>query len=380
MAYDTRTGSLLLDELGVQRIINGMGWITTVGGSIMRPGVVEAMAESVNFYVDLHELNKTAGNVIARYTGAEAGLVVAGAGAGLLLQAAACIAGSDPDLITQLPNTEGIKNEILLYDGHVSGYARCYRAAGAKLNIWNEGDEDPKDKLKSLIGRQTAAVAYLFHQWNRCPISLAEVAEIAHERGVPVIVDAAVMLPPVDSLTRFINDGADMVTFSGGKGLRGPQSTGILCGRADLIEAARQNNSPNHGIGRPAKVTKEGVVGLVAALQLFVDADHDAEWAEWQGMTNAIVDDLRDIPGVDIRIEDNDPDRQGPNTVVYFKDDWDGPDSQTIIANLAARTPSIRLGYGKRGNEIFVAPVTLQAGDEAEVSKALREELTAHHD
>ncbi len=380
MAYDTRTGSLLLDELGVQRIINGMGWITTVGGSIMRPGVVEAMAESVNFYVDLHELNKTAGNVIARYTGAEAGLVVAGAGAGLLLQAAACIAGSDPDLITQLPNTEGIKNEILLYDGHVSGYARCYRAAGAKLNIWNEGDEDPKDKLKSLIGRQTAAVAYLFHQWNRCPISLAEVAEIAHERGVPVIVDAAVMLPPVDSLTRFINDGADMVTFSGGKGLRGPQSTGILCGRADLIEAARQNNSPNHGIGRPAKVTKEGVVGLVAALQLFVDAEHDAEWAEWQGMTNAIVDDLRDIPGVDIRIEDNDPDRQGPNTVVYFKDDWDGPDSQTIIANLAARTPSIRLGYGKRGNEIFVAPVTLQAGDEAEVSKALREELTAHHD
>ena len=380
MAYDTRTGSLLLDELGVQRIINGMGWITTVGGSIMRPGVVEAMAESVNFYVDLHELNKTAGNVIARYTGAEAGLVVAGAGAGLLLQAAACIAGSDPELITQLPNTEGIKNEILLYDGHVSGYARCYRAAGAKLSIWNEGDEDPKDKLKSLIGRQTAAVAYLFHQWNRCPISLAEVAEIAHERGVPVIVDAAVMLPPVDSLTRFINDGADMVTFSGGKGLRGPQSTGILCGRADLIEAARQNNSPNHGIGRPAKVTKEGVVGLVAALQLFVDADHDAEWAEWQGMTNAIVDDLRDIPGVDIRIEDNDPDRQGPNTVVYFKDDWDGPDSQTIIANLAARTPSIRLGYGKRGNEIFVAPVTLQAGDEAEVSKALREELTAHHD
>ena len=379
MSYDTRTGSLLLDGLGVPRIINGLGWITTVGGSIMRPGVVEAMAESVNFYVDLHELNKTAGNVIARYTGAEAGLVVAGAGAGLLLQAAACIAGSDPELITQLPDTEGLKNEILLYDGHVSGYARCYRAAGAKLNIWNEGDEDPKDKLKSLIGPDTVAVAYLFHQWNRCPITLAEVAEIAHEAGVPVIVDAAVMLPPVDSLTRFINDGADMVTFSGGKGLRAPQSTGILCGRADLIEAARQNNSPNHGIGRPAKVTKEGVVGLIAALQLFVDADHDAEWAEWRGMTNAIVDDLGDIPGVDIRIEDNDPDRQGPNTVVYFNDDWDGPDSQTIIANLAARTPSIRLGYGKRGNEIFVAPVTLQAGDEAEVSKALREELTAHH-
>ena len=353
-----------------------MGWITTVGGSIMPPPVVRAMSEAVNFYIDLHELNITAGKVIARYTGAEAGLVVAGAGAGLLLQAAACIAGSDPELITRLPDTGGLKNEILLYEGHETGYARCYRAAGAKLNIWVEGTQDPEEKLKSLIGPSTAAVAYLFHQWNHCPVSLARVVEIAHAAGVPVIVDAAVMLPPVDSLTRIIKDGADMVTFSGGKGLRGPQSTGILCGRADLIEAARLSMSPNHGIGRPAKVCKEQIVGLIAALQLFVDADHEAEWAEWKRMSESMVDSLADIPGLDVRLEENDPDRQGPNTVIYFKEDWNGRESREILENLADRTPSIRLGYGKRGNELFIAPVTLQPGDEDEVSSALREELT----
>ena len=376
MPFDTRTGSPILDDLGIPRIINGMGWITTVGGSIMRPGVASAMAEAVDFYIDLHDLNVSAGKVIARYTGAEAGLVVAGAGAGLLLEAAACMTRLDPELITRLPNTRGLKNEILLYEGHETGYARCYRGAGAKLKIWSEGRKDPKEKLRESIGPRTAAVAYLFHQWNRCPITLAEVAEIAHDAGVPVIVDAAVMLPPPDSLTRFIRDGADMVTFSGGKGLRGPQSTGILCGRADLVEAARLNMSPNHGIGRPAKVCKEEIVGLIAALQLFVDADHEAEWAVWRGMTESIIDGLVDIPGVDIRLEDNDPDRQGPNTVVYFNDEWDGPESRTILERLAARTPSIRLGFGKRGDELFVAPVTLQPGDEEEVAIAIREELT----
>ncbi len=376
MPFDTRTGSLILEDLGIPRIINGMGWITTVGGSIMRPPVVQAMTEAANCYIDLHELNISAGKVVARYTEAEAGLVVAGAGAGLLLEAAACIAGSDPELIARLPDTEGLKNEILLYRDHETGYASCFRAAGAKMNIWHEGEQDPRDRLRELIGPQTAAVAYVFHQWNYCPVPLAEVVEIAHDADVPVIVDAAVMLPPTDNLTRYIRDGTDMVTFSGGKGLRGPQSSGILCGRADLIEAARLNMSPYHAIGRPSKVCKEEIVGLVAALQLFVDIDHEAEWAEWRGMTESIVNALSDIPGVDVRLEDNDPDRQGPNAVIYFNEDWDGLDSLTIRERLAARTPSIRLGYGQRGDELFVAPVTLQPGDEEEITTALLEELT----
>jgi len=369
------TGSPILDDLGVPRIINGRGWITALGGSIMPPQVARAMTESVNFYVDLHELNIAAGKTIARYTGAESGLVVAGAGAGLLLQTAACIAGPDPDLISRLPETRGLRNQVLMYKGHVTGYARCYRAAGARLVVWQERNDDPKARLQALITERTAAVAYVFHPWNSCPIPLSEVVEIAHAAGVPVIVDAAVMLPPPENLTKYIRDGADMVTYSGGKGLRGPQSTGILCGRTDLIESARLNMSPYAGVGRPAKVCKEEIVGLLAALQLFVEADHEAQWAAWRQMSERIIDALEGIPGLDLRLEESDPNRQGPQAVVYFNNGWKGPGSQTVLDRLAARSPSIRIGRGNYADELFVTPITMLPGDEEEVARALREEL-----
>lgn len=372
---NTLTGSPILDDLDVRRIINGRGWITALGGSIMPPQVVRAMTESVNFYVDLHELNIAAGKTIARYTGAESGLVVAGAGAGLLLQTAACIAGSDPKLISRLPETRGLRNQVLIYKGHVTGYARCYRAAGAKLIVWQEKEEDPRERLRALITERTAAVAYVFHPWNSCPIPLSEVVEIAHAASVPVIVDAAVMLPPPENLTKYIRDGADMVTYSGGKGLRGPQSTGILCGRADLVESARRNMSPYAGVGRPAKVCKEEIVGLLAALQLFVEADHEAQWAAWRQMSERIIDALEGIPGLDLRLEESDPNRQGPQAVVYFDKSWKGPDSQTVLDRLAARSPSVRIGRGNYGDELFVTPITMLPGDEDEVARALREEL-----
>ena len=246
------TGSAIFDRLGLGRVINGRGWITVVGGSIMPPEVVSAMTDAVSTYVDLDELNLAAGREIARYTGAESGLVVAGAAAGLLLQAAACITGDDPVLIDQLPDSTGLRNEVLLYEKHRTNYDRCYRAAGAKLVIWGGDDRPAEDQLVEAIGENTAALAYVFHPWNSCPISLEKAVSIAHDRDVPVIVDAAVTLPPATNLTAYIDQGADMVTYSGGKGLRGPQSTGILCGRADLIEAARLNNSPFKGVGRSA--------------------------------------------------------------------------------------------------------------------------------
>ena len=167
-----------------------------------------------------------------------------------------------------------------------------------------------------------------------------------------------------------------MVTFSGGKGLRGPQSTGILCGRADLIEAARLNMSPYAGIGRPAKVCKEEIAGLIAALQVFVEADHELEWATWKHASEQIIDSLRGIPGLDPRLEDSDPNRQGPIAVVYFKPGWNGPDSQTVLERLALRSPSIRIGRGNYADELFVSPVTMKPGEEMEVARALHEELT----
>jgi L-seryl-tRNA(Ser) seleniumtransferase len=369
------TGSAIFDRLGVSPVINGRGWITAIGGSIMPPEVVTAMNEATDSYVDLSELNLAAGRTIAGYTGAEAGLVVAGAGAGLMLQAAACITGSDPGLMARLPDTEGTPNEVLIYKDHLTNYTRCYRAAGAKLVVYGDGDGSADEQLEAALGPDTVALAYVFHPWNSCPLTLEHIVAAAHARDVPVVVDAAVMLPPVSSLTTYIEQGADMVTFSGGKGLRGPQSTGILCGRADLVEAARLNMSPNHGIGRPAKVCKEEIAGLIAALSLFVKTDHEAEWLAWRARSDVIASAVEDIPGLEVKIEDNDPNRQGPAVAVYFRDGWEGPDGEAVLARLAARVPSIRVGIGNYGNELFITPVTLKDGEEHVVARALREDL-----
>ena len=369
------TGSAIFDRLGLGRVINGRGWITVVGGSIMPPEVIDAMTDAVNTYVDLDELNLAAGREIARYTGAESGLVVAGAAAGLLLQAAACIAGDDPVLIDQLPDSTGLRNEVLLYEKHRTNYDRCYRAAGAKLVIWGGDDRPAEEQLTEAMGKNTAALAYVFHPWNSCPISLEKAVSMAHDRDIPVIVDAAVTLPPATNLTAYIDQGADMVTYSGGKGLRGPQSTGILCGSADLIEAARLNNSPFKGVGRSAKVCKEEIAGLLAALDLFVRTDHEAVWAEWRNRSSVITSAVEDIVGLEVRIEDGDLNRQGPQAVVYFRDGWSGPDSDTIVARLAAREPSIRIGNGGYEDELFINPGTLEEGEEEIVARALREEL-----
>ena len=369
------TGSAIFDRLGLGRVINGRGWITVVGGSIMPPEVIDAMTDAVNTYVDLDELNLAAGREIARYTGAESGLVVAGAAAGLLLQAAACIAGDDPVLIDQLPDSTGLRNEVLLYEKHRTNYDRCYRAAGAKLVIWGGDDRPAEEQLTEAMGQNTAALAYVFHPWNSCPISLEKAVSMAHDRDIPVIVDAAVTLPPATNLTAYIDLGADMVTYSGGKGLRGPQSTGILCGRADLIEAARLNNSPFKGVGRSAKVCKEEIAGLLAALDLFVRTDHEAVWAEWRNRSSVITSAVEDIVGLEVRIEDGDLNRQGPQAVVYFRDGWSGPDSDTIVARLSAREPSIRIGNGGYEDELFINPGTLEEGEEEIVARALREEL-----
>lgn len=368
------TGSAQFDGLGLKRVINGRSWVTILGGSRMPPEVQEAMAEASNTFVDFHELNKRAGERIARYTGAEAGLVVAGASAGLLVQAAACIAGSDPGRILRLPDTAGMKDEVLIYEKHRFGFEICYRTAGAKLKEWGKGGGTLAEQLESAITENTAAVTYIFGPWMPCDLSLPEVVEIAHARDVPVIVDAAAMLPPAANLSRYISEGADLVTFSGGKGVRGPQSTGILAGRADLVEAARLNMSPYASVGRACKVAKEEIAGLLAALDRFVSMDHEEEWATWRRYSETIVKAAKGIEGVKAVIEDGDPNRQGPTAVFYFEG-WHGPTSQELQAKLAAGDPEIHVGTGNYADELYVSPVALEPGEAEIVAEAINRAL-----
>jgi D-glucosaminate-6-phosphate ammonia-lyase len=372
MTSTSSTGSAQFDSLGLKRVINGRSWVTILGGSRMQKEVQEAMTEAANTFIDFHELNRRAGERIAQYTGAEAGLVVAGASTGLLLQAAACMAGSDPDRILQLPDTTGMKDEILIHENQRFGFEICYRTAGAMLKEWGKGEGTLAEQLAVAIDEKTAAVSYVFGPWMPCDLSLREVVEIAHDRNVPVIVDGAAMLPPADNLTRYIADGADLVTFSGGKGVRGPQSTGILAGRADLIEAARLNMSPYASVGRACKVAKEEIAGLLTALDRFVSMDHEAEWAMWRGWSETIVDAGKGIAGVRPVIEDGDPNRQGPTVSFYFEEDWDGPSSEEIQERLLAGDPSISVGTGSYGNELYVSPTALEDGEAEIVAEAIR--------
>src|SRR5438552_13748790 len=336
-------------RLGVRPIIHASGTTTRYGGSILRVEALEAMREASTTLVNMDELNEAAGAAIARMLGAEAAFVTAGASSGLILQAAACIAGADPAKITRLPDTRGMRNEIIIQRAHRFAYDQAYRVAGGVLVEIGLARRTQPFELEEAITERTAAVAYLVSPFTSPPgiLSLEDVLAIAHKRGVPVIVDAASMLPPRENLTKFVRLGADLVSFSGGKGIRGPQSTGILAGRKDLVRARALNASPNQALGRPAKTSKEA---------------------------------LADIPGLRVVVEQDAANRVIPHAVVYFTPDWVGPSGHAVQVALAQGAPHIYVQQGAHQggyvDEIAVDPINLQPGDEAIVAARLREELT----
>ena len=191
------------------------------------------------------------------------------------------------------------------------------------------------------------------------------------------------MLPPPENLTRYVNMGADMVSFSGGKGVLGPQSTGILCGRSDLMEAAYMNAAPNsEGIGRSAKVCKEEIAGLITALELFVDTDHQAVAADWTAKCEQVVSALQDIPGIRAELGEAAPEldeaqTNTPRALIFFDRSWTGPTEETVVTRLADGDPSIRVGSASFHGGIAVCPVNLRHGEEELVAQRLREALTA---
>src|SRR5262249_48141594 len=311
------------------------------GGSILRPEALETMREASTTLVNLDELNEAAGAAIARMLGAEAAFVTAGASSGLILQAAACIAGADPAKITRLPDTTGMRNEIVIQRAHRFAYDQAYRVAGGVLVEIGLARRTQPFELEAAIGDRTAAVAYLISPFTSPPgvLTLEQVIAIAHKRGVPVIVDAASMLPPRENLTKFLRFGADLVSFSGGKGIRGPQSTGILAGRRDLVRAVALNASPNQALGRAAKTSKEEICGLVTALECFMAEDEKAEMKRYTDVCAAIVEGLGDIRGVRAVVEHDPVNRVLPHAVIYFTPDWTAPPRPPLHLPLSPRSP-----------------------------------------
>jgi L-seryl-tRNA(Ser) seleniumtransferase len=369
-------------KLGVRPVIHGSGTTTRYGGSRLRPEALEAMREASQALVNLDELNEAAGAAIAGVLGAEAAFVTAGASSGLILQAAACIAGADPAKSTRLPDTRGMRNEIVIQRAHRFAYDQAYRVAGGVLVEIGLARRTQPFELEEAITDRTAGVAYLISPFTSPPgiLSLEQVIAIAHRRGVPVIVDAASMLPPRENLTKFLRLGADLVSFSGGKGIRGPQSTGILAGRRDLVRAAAFNASPNQALGRAAKTSKEEIAGLVVALELFMAEDEAAEMKHYTDVCTIIVEALADIPGLRAMVEHDPVNRVIPHAVLYFTPDWTGPSGHAVQVALAQGEPHIYVQQGAHQggyfDEIAIDPINLQPGDETIVAGRLREELT----
>ncbi len=281
-------------DLGVRPFINAAGTYTALSGSLLLPEVRAAMDEASRAYVSLGELQEAAGARIAELAGAEAALVTSGCAAALTLATAACVLGEDEEAIRRAPDTDGLKNEVIFLKEHRFGYDHAIRNVGVKIV-----EVESKEAMQSAINDRTAMLFFLNFANNRSPMTREEVAALGKEKRVPTLVDAAADLPPVGNLRAYNDMGYDLVAFSGGKALRGPQCSGILMGRGDLIRAAYLNGPPHsNSVGRIAKVGKEEIVGLTKAVELYTKRDHEAEWEAWDDAVSHILENVARVPGV----------------------------------------------------------------------------------
>lgn len=361
-------------RFGVTPVINAGGTHTTHGGSMMRPEVREAMSLAAESFVDLVELKRATGRFVAEITGAEAGMICSGAAGGLVLATAAVMSGTDPEKIAQLPNSTGMKNEILMQRNNPSGYTKCHEYAGATLTYAGNESGATQDQLTDAITDDTAAILHTFAYGPACPgLTLPETVEVARNarNPLPVIVDGAAMLPPKENLTKYISEGADLVTFSGGKYIGGPQSAGLLAGRAELVEAALLNSGPGMAVGRPQKVGREELVGMATALQLFVESDDEARIDAMQRRAQHISDRLQGIPGITASVELDYLQFHVPNCVIRFDS---ADEADRVWEGMHEGNPRVYIARISGG--LTANAVNILDGQEEAVAQRLVEELT----
>jgi L-seryl-tRNA(Ser) seleniumtransferase len=347
------------------------------------------MCEAAQTSLPIEELQAAAGACIVEVTGAEAGYVTSGSAAGATLAAAACLAGLDPARMDRLPDTRDMPNEIVIHRAHQVAYNHALRAAGAHLveigymGYPGVGATYPW-QVEAAIGERTVALAF---QVVDAPntVGLEDYVAIAHARGLPVIVDAAAALPPVENLRRFIAAGADLVSFSGGKAIGGPQASGVLCGRKHLIQSVALQHQdldvpplvwqmhghaeplPHHGIGRSMKVGKEEIVGLVTALRAFVGRDHAVDRARWHAQLGSIAEALRPSP-TEVRPVEN-----AGGVPLLRIEVGSAERAARILLALELGDPRVALAHGAVPNgALIVNPLVLQPGEEAVVARQLK--------
>ena len=360
--------------LGLRRVINASATLTKLGGSRMPPAVVAAMAAAAQDFIDLHELQYVVGERIAALTHNEACYVSSGAAAGITLAVAACIAGTDPAKINAFPYLDDQPREVIIYRSQRNGYDYAARLTGARFR---EIGPDPAELHAAICERSACVLWFAGIHFAKNALPLPQVIAIAHDHHIPVLVDAAAQIPPIANLWHFTRDlGADIAIFSGGKGLRGPQPTGLILGRRDLIEGCRANGNPNHALGRPMKVGKEELLGMLAAITWSLEQDEPTLLARYEAIVQYWLAGLADIPG--LLLERGYPSEAGqPHSRAVFHLTPAAQCSRAaLVQALWERNP--RIAVGLVGDDaIALNPQTIADGEEQLVLTALREELAA---
>ena len=280
-------------ELGVRPFINAAGTYTTLTASLMQPEVVEAINYASKTFVPLNDLQEAAGKRIAELIGCEAAMVTSGAAAALTVGTAACVAGKNPDWIKRIPDLSGtsMKSEVIVQKSHRYGYDHAVRNCGIKMI-----EVETADELERAVNEKTAMMLFFNDADPRGQIKIEQFVALGKKHKIPTFNDAAADVPPTENLSKYTKMGFDLVTFSGGKGIRGPQSCGLLLGRKDLIEAARLNCSPNSdSIGRGLKVNKEELLGMMVAVEMYLKRDAAAEWKEWERRAKVVTDSVASV-------------------------------------------------------------------------------------
>lgn len=365
----------IYERLGVRTFINAYGTLTTLGGTLMEPEVKRAMDEAARHFVGIHDLQKKVGARLAGLTGAEAGFVTAGASCSICLATCAVTVGGDVAKIRRLPDLTGSKTEIIMQNAHLgagNAYNHNWRMIATKLVGVETADE-----MRAAIGPRTAALGMvLSHNSEGHKVDLAEMIAIAHKANLPLILDAAAEIPPASNLKKFVAMGADLVAFSGGKNLRGPQCSGLLLGRKDLIEAAYANCSPNNHFARIAKVGKEEIVGLLTAVEMALQRDEAGERRKQEAMLKRVAQLVADVPTVKTEFITNMDYSHSPRLSIQWDEKKLGLTAADVNSRLRAGDPSIVAADMNRflpswpGLGIFAA--CLKQGEEKVVAERVR--------
>jgi len=363
-----RGGRDYFRELGVRPFINAAGTYTAMTASLMPPEVMEAINYASTRYVMLDELHDRVGQRIASLLRCEAAMVTSGAASALTLGTAGVLTGTDRQKTVDLPDLSGMKSEVIIQKAHRFGYEHAVRNCGVRLV-----EVETREDLERAINEKTAMMLFYNNNNPAGRIQDEEFAQLGKKHAIPTFNDAAADVPPVDNFWKYTGMGFDLVAFSGGKGIRGPQSAGLLLGRKGLIEAARLNAPPNgNTVGRGMKVNKEEMLAMLVALELFLAKDHALESGEFERRAEAIRSSATTVPGVKAEVFVP----EIANHVPHVRISWDGADEGTAAAAVnAMRDGEPSIAIRSEGNGLVVGVWMLQPGEEKIVARRLRQVL-----